>query len=67
MRLACVAVRGELAGLVRVRVRQKLKAYSFREVVEFHQTFECGGDDGATASQSLHMRQENKQAMEKMR
>ena len=39
-----------------MRQKLKVKAYSFCEVVEFHQTFECGGDDGATASQSLHRR-----------
>jgi len=30
-------------------------AYSFCEVVELHQALESGSDDGATASQALHV------------
>ena len=46
---------------MRVRQKSKVKAYSLREVVELHQTLECGCDDGATAGQTLHMRQVDKQ------
>ena len=44
-----------------MRENLKVKAYSFREVVELHQALECGGDDGATASQTLHTRRGDKQ------
>ena len=48
-----------------MRQKWKVKAYSFREVVELHQTLECGCDDGATAGQTLHTRQVDKQWREK--